>query len=210
MIIKTLPVGVLMTNSYLVADEDTKEGFIIDPGAQGEYLCGVIEKEGIKLLGILLTHAHFDHVGGIEKIIDKYNVPVYVNEGEVNVCEKGVEVFGDISGYPLYGPLSKVDYLISEGDVIKMGSYNIKVIETPGHTPGGVCFLIDKNLFAGDTVFQGSIGRTDFYAGSYKDLENSVKNKVLPLDADIQIFPGHGPSTTVAYERRNNPVVMGW
>lgn len=210
MFVKTMPVGELMTNSYLIADETTKEGFIIDPGDNGNYICSVIEEEGIKLLGILLTHAHFDHVGGLNEVKSKFNVPLYVNNKDEKICEMGVDKFGRIGYSPLYGPIPKADYNINEGDIIKMGNLNITVIETPGHTPGGVCFLVDKKLFSGDTVFQASIGRTDFYAGDSEALVNSVKNKVLTLDNDIQIFPGHGPSTTVAYERRNNPVAMGW
>ena len=196
MIIKTIMAGMYEENCYLVMDEKTKELAIIDPGGQPELL-----EEEIKLLDakpkfIILTHGHMDHVGGVVELINKFNIPFYVNEAEEKYMENDQYVFGS---------LPKASGYLKEGDTLTLGSYIIKVIETPGHTAGGICFLIDDKLFTGDTLFQGSIGRSDLAGGNGMQLVKNIKEKLLPLGDNIEVYPGHGEASTIGYEKRMNP-----
>ena len=196
MIVKTIMTGEIQENCYIVIDESTKKAFIVDPGDEGSKIADVIDSLGIKLEYLLLTHGHFDHVGAVEYIADKYNVPFYISE----VDEKW-----SVKVPSLFGKLRKADGYLKDGDSIAFGDNNIKVIETPGHTEGGICFLIDDILLTGDTLFRTSIGRTDFPGGNFKDIIASIKNKLLGLGDDITVYPGHGPSSTIAFEKERNP-----
>lgn len=196
MIVKTIMTGEIQENCYIVIDESTKKAFIVDPGDEGSKIADVIDSLGIKLEYILLTHGHFDHVGAVEYIADKYNVPFYISEVDEKWSEKVPSLFGK---------LRKADGYLKDGDSIAFGDNNIKVIETPGHTEGGICFLIDDILLTGDTLFRTSIGRTDFPGGNFKDIIASIKNKLLGLGDDITVYPGHGPSSTIAFEKERNP-----
>ncbi|NLK95515.1 MAG: MBL fold metallo-hydrolase [Clostridiales bacterium] len=196
MIINTIPVGAYEANCYLLMDENNKEIAIIDPGGDA----ASIEKQITNLSGkpkyILLTHGHFDHVGAVEFLADKYKIPFYISEKDEKLMESDNSVFGNIR---------KADGYIKEGDKINLGDLEIKVLETPGHSKGGLCFVAQDNVFTGDTLFQGSIGRTDFVSGSLEEILASIKNKLLPLGSDVKVYPGHGPSSTIGYEERNNP-----
>lgn len=196
MIVKTIMTGEIQENCYIVIDESIKKAFIVDPGDEGSKIADVIDSLGIKLEYILLTHGHFDHVGAVEYIADKYNVPFYISEVDEKWSEKVPSLFGK---------LRKADGYLKDGDFIAFGDNNIKVIETPGHTEGGICFLIDDILLTGDTLFRTSIGRTDFPGGNFKDIIASIKNKLLGLGDDITVYPGHGPSSTIAFEKERNP-----
>lgn len=196
MIIKTIIAGMYEENCYLVMDEKTKELAIIDPGGQAN----ILEKE-IKFLGakpkfILLTHGHMDHVGGVVELINKFSIPYYINEKEETYMKNDKGVFGS---------LPKASGYLKEGDTLALGSDVIKVIETPGHTEGGICFLIGDKLFTGDTLFQGSIGRSDFPGGNGMLLVKNIKEKLLPLGDDIEVYAGHGEASTIGYEKRRNP-----
>lgn len=196
MIIKTIIAGMYEENCYLVMNEDTKELAIIDPGGQPN----LIEEEIKKLNGIpkfiLLTHGHMDHVDGVIELVNRLNIPFYINEIEEAFMENDEYVFGKLpksSGY------------LKEGDTLTLGTDVIKVIETPGHTPGGVCFLISDKLFTGDTLFQGSIGRSDFPGGNGIQLIQNIQDKLIPLGDDIEVYAGHGDPSTIGYEKRMNP-----
>ena len=196
MIIKTIMAGMYEENCYLIMDEDTKELAIVDPGGQPNK----IEKE-IKLLEgkpkfILLTHGHMDHVGGVVELVNKFNIPFYINEIEEKYIKNDNSVFGS---------LPKASGYLNEGDTLNLGDNVIKVIETPGHTAGGICFLILDKLFTGDTLFQGSVGRSDFPGGDGMQLVKNIKEKLLPLGDDIEVYAGHGPASTTGYEKRRNP-----
>jgi glyoxylase-like metal-dependent hydrolase (beta-lactamase superfamily II) len=196
MIIKTIVVGDLQENCYVVVDEESKETVIVDPGAEGTVIESVIENLGAKVKYILLTHGHFDHVGAVEYLADKYKVPFYINQIDEEWINKDSSVFG---------PLRKADGYLNDGDTLDFGNKSIKVISTPGHTPGGVCFLIDDKLFSGDTLFQGSVGRSDFPGGSFESLLNGIKNKLLPLGDNVEIYSGHGGTSTIGFEKMRNP-----
>ncbi|NOW03105.1 MBL fold metallo-hydrolase [Clostridium beijerinckii] len=196
MIIKTLIAGMYEENCYLIMDEGTKELAIIDPGGQPNF----IEKEISKLDGkpkfILLTHGHMDHVGGVIELMNKLNIPFYINENEEQYMKNDEFVFGS---------LPKASKYLKEGDTVSLGNNIIKVIETAGHTAGGICFLVNDELFTGDTLFQGSIGRSDFPGGNGAQLIKNIKEKLLPLGDSVKVYPGHGPASTIGYEKRNNP-----
>ena len=200
MIVKTYPLGSLQTNCYIAIDEETNKAAIIDPGAQASYLMKEIEVLGINIDVILLTHCHFDHNGAVEELRNKYNVDVYLNQSE--------EEYMNIDTTGIFGNLPKFYKFFDEGQEIKVGSLTFKTIFTPGHTKGGTCFLVEDNLFTGDTLFNGSIGRTDFLGGSYNELITSIETKLMPLDNNINVYPGHGPKSSIGYERVKNPFLV--
>lgn len=188
--------GMYEENCYLVMDEDTKELAIIDPGGQAIMLAEKIRQLNAKPKFVLLTHGHMDHVDGVVDLINEFNIPFYINEAEEKYMENDNYVFGS---------LPKASGYLKEGDTLSLGNEIIKVIETPGHTEGGICFLINDKLFTGDTLFQGSIGRSDFPGGNGMQLVQNIKDKLLPLGDDIEVYAGHGPSSTIGYEKRMNP-----
>lgn len=196
MIIKTILAGMYEENCYLVMDEDTKELGIIDPGGHANSIINEINLLKGKTKFILLTHGHLDHVDGVIELVNNLKVPFYINKADEDLMQKDDFVFGT---------LPKASGYLSEGDTLTLGKHEIKVIETPGHTPGGICFLIDDNIFTGDTLFQGSVGRSDFPGGNGMQLIKNIKEKLLPLGDGIKVFPGHGPTSNIGYEKRNNP-----
>ena len=195
MIIKAIPAGIYDANCYIVMDEKTKDAVVLDPGGDGEMLERAIKDMGANVKSILLTHGHMDHVGGVEYLSDKLNVPFYISKIDEEYMEKDNYVFGSIRNANGY---------VEDGNELSFGSLNIKVIATPGHTKGGLCFLIEDKLFTGDTLFQGSIGRTDFIGGSFPEIINSIKTKLLPLGDEIEVYPGHGPKSSIGYEKGYN------
>ena len=195
MIIKAIPAGIYDANCYIVMDEKTKDAVVLDPGGDGEMLERAIKDMGANAKGILLTHGHMDHVGGVEYLSDKLNVPFYISKIDEEYMEKDKYVFGSIRNANGY---------LEDGNDLSFGSLNIKVIATPGHTKGGLCFLIEDKLFTGDTLFQGSIGRTDFIGGSFPEIIDSIKTKLLPLGDEIEVYPGHGPKSSIGYEKGYN------
>lgn len=195
LVVKTILAGMYEENCYLIMDEDTKVLGIIDPGGHANLLVQEIEKLGGKPKFILLTHGHMDHVDGVVELADKLNIPFYINEKEE-------EYMGDNF---VFGSLPKTSNYLKEGDTLALGNSTIKVIETPGHTPGGICFLINDKLFTGDTLFQGSVGRSDFPGGNGMQLIKSIKEKLLPLGDNIEVYPGHGGASNIGYEKRSNP-----
>ncbi|EEH97513.1 MULTISPECIES: MBL fold metallo-hydrolase [Clostridium] len=197
MIVKTYPLGSLQTNCYLVIDENTNKAAVIDPGAEASYLIKEIEALGIKIEVILLTHCHFDHNGAVEELKDKYKVDVYLNKAD--------EEYMEMDSTGIFGKLPNIYKYINEGDEIKVGKLTFKAIFTPGHTKGGTCYLVEDKVFTGDTLFNGSIGRTDFLGGSYNELIESIETKLMVLDNDVEVYPGHGPKSTIIFERMRNP-----
>lgn len=191
-------------NCYIVYD-DSLEGIVIDPGSDGEEIFDKIKKLGIRIKYILLTHCHYDHIEGLG-ILRKLTGAEVVASFECNLGIQSASInlsmlFSDqISEEP-------ADLIINDSDIIKAGNMEIKVITTPGHTKGGVCFLIDNELFSGDTLFLRSVGRTDFPGGSSDTLIKSIKEKLYILDDDTIVHPGHGNDTKIDYEKRYNMFV---
>lgn len=197
MLIKTLPVGSYQANCYIVIDESSNKIAIIDPGANAQWIMSEIEKQGGSVEAILLTHAHFDHVGAVKELKEKYNVPVYMHSEEEN--------YMNIDTSQVFGKLPKIYDFINNGDIIKIGELEFKCLHTPGHTKGGICYLVEDKVFTGDTLFQGSVGRSDFIGGDYEELIGSIEEKLMTLDKNVEVFPGHGPKSTIIFERMRNP-----
>ncbi|HCW54252.1 MAG TPA: MBL fold metallo-hydrolase [Clostridium sp.] len=196
MVVETIIAGMYEENCYLLIDDKTKECGIIDPGGNAKGIENVIQSKGLEAKFILITHGHSDHVDGVEEISKDLNIPFYISKTDEEYMKKDDMVFGAFLKSPIY---------LKEGDTVAFGSHTIKVIETPGHTKGGLCFLVDDLLFTGDTLFQGTIGRSDLPGGDMGELINNIKTKLLPLGDDIKVFPGHGPSSTIGFEKVRNP-----
>ena len=195
-----------------VAWDETGEGVIVDPGCGSEdekdRLYDFIGKNGIKPVKILLTHGHFDHVLGLTDCAVKYGIPVYMHPADKEIL-KTDDFFTRTYGFKM--PVIDVDTTdMADGDIIRFGDTEFEVICTPGHTPGSVCFLDakDRLLLSGDTLFAGSIGRTDHPGGDYDRLMESIFGRLMCLDGDIDVIPGHGPQTTIADERTKNPFLQ--
>ena len=200
---ETLVVGALETNCYLVYCPLTKECAVVDPGAEAEEILRLIAAKGVKPVVILNTHGHVDHVGANRDLKEKFDVPLCIHSADKPMLEKSqhseLALFLEAKDSP------SPDRLLKEGDKIKIGKSFLEVIHTPGHSPGSLSFFGDGFLLSGDTLFSGGVGRTDFPGGSWKELENSIKNKILVLPNETIILPGHGPSTTVGQEKSSNP-----
>lgn len=198
MIIKTIVNGMLQENCYVIMDKESKELAIIDPGSEGERL----EKAILSLGGIpkyiLLTHGHDDHVSATEYLADKFNIPFYINKADEEYMGRDY----------VFGKIRRADGYLSQGHILNLGTMKIKVIETPGHTKGGLCFLVSDKLFSGDTLFQGSIGRSDFIGGNFNELITSIKTKLLNIGDNVEVYPGHGPSSTIEFEKKRNPYLV--
>lgn len=195
--IKRIPAGVYAANCFILMDEDTKETAVIDPGGDSEDLIKAVNEMDAKVKYILLTHGHTDHTGAAVQLQEEYNVPIYISEKDYRMMENGEYIYGDVIG--------KVDKFLNEGDTFKIGSIEIKCIHTPGHTPGGICFMVEDVVFTGDTLFAGSIGRTDLAGGDFDAIISNIKNKLMILPDNITVFPGHGPQSSIGRERVHNP-----
>jgi len=192
------------TNGYVIFDEKTLDGIVIDPGDSAELFIEFIEKENVNIKYIALTHSHFDHIGGVEEIKKATGAEIVMCEGEEIISENATNNLSALYDYPY---TVKADRILCDEDVLSFGSVTAKVIKTPGHTPGGCCYYFDKEgvLFSGDTLFYGSVGRTDFPNGSFSDLIEGIKSKLMVLPDDTVVYCGHGPKTQIGFERKNNP-----
>jgi glyoxylase-like metal-dependent hydrolase (beta-lactamase superfamily II) len=197
--IKIIPAGIYDANCYVLVDNDTKDCAIIDPGGDAEVIINKIKSLGVKVNFVLLTHGHADHTGGVKEIRNEFKCPVYINKKDYEIIRLGESIFGNMA--------ENGDAFIKDGEELSFGNIKIKCIETPGHTPGGMCYLIDGKLFTGDTLFYGSVGRTDFAYGNFDMLQTSIKSKLFTLSEDTLAFPGHGPKTSIGFEKENNPFV---
>ena len=205
MTVKQFLAGPIGTNCYLLINEKTKEAVIVDPASCPDYMMNYIKTEEIKLKAVLLTHAHFDHIMGIDDVLNKYGkMPVYVHEADKPMLEDPQQNMTMSCGFPC---AYKGAQAVQDGQVLSLIGYEIKVLHTPGHTPGGCCYYIASEhvLISGDTLFQQSIGRTDFPGGSMSDLVRAVKEKLMILPEDTVVYPGHMGTTTIADEKRMNP-----
>ncbi len=200
-------------NCYIYWDENTKEGVIIDPGAYEDFekneIINYIKANGINIKYILLTHGHIDHIMGNKWAKDNFNVPILMNEEDMPLIDRAMEQ-GAMFGVSFPKPPGP-DVMIKEGDSVKFSNTEFKLLHTPGHSPGSICFVDEKEklIFGGDTVFRGSIGRTDLWKGDIDLLLSSIHNKILTYPDDYVIYPGHMEETTIGEEKMYNPFLNG-
>jgi hydroxyacylglutathione hydrolase len=208
---KRLPLGPLQTNCYCIWN-DNKDCVIIDPGEEAGRLINWIESNQFKPLAILLTHAHFDHIGAVDKVREKFNIPLYVHEKEAKWLLEPA-----LNGSQLFGMsdlirLKPADYILTKEKNLSIGDFNFQLFETPGHSPGSISYYYKREgaVFAGDTLFMGSIGRTDLPGGNHEELLKSIHENLLTLPEDTIVLSGHGPETTIGNEMDSNPFLNGF
>lgn len=206
---KILVLGMVSTNCYIISNHETKEAVIIDPADKAEVIKQYVNDNGLSVVGILFTHGHFDHIMAANELTAYYHTKIYAGKEEKTLLgDSGMNCSSNVGRSCQVIP----DIDLEDGDMITLAGMHIKVIHTPGHTAGGVCyyFMNQGVLISGDTLFLESIGRTDLPTGNGTKLIESIKNKLLLLDDNTKVYPGHGDSTTIAYEKRNNPYLNGW
>lgn len=206
MILKEYISGPIEANNYLLVDEETKEGALIDCSEMKQEIVDDANALGANIKYILLTHGHFDHVLGVNEMKKALGAKVYIHKSDVFMLENINQIMS------LFGMNQKVeppeyDELVEDGQELPLGNTKIKILHTPGHSEGGVCYLVDDKLFSGDTLFRESVGRTDLYGGNFKTLLDSVKGVLFNLDDDINVYPGHGPSSTIGHEKNYNQFI---
>ena len=207
MIIAGFPVGSVGANCYIFGDDATREVFVIDPGDEAERILAELRRLDARPVAIVNTHGHFDHVMAVDEVRRATHVPFWIHEGERSVLESGPSRAKVLFGIDL--PPSPVpDRWIAEGDVLSVGGLRLTVRHTPGHSPGGVCLVGDGLVFTGDTLFAGSVGRTDLPGANQDALFASIARVLLPLPDETVCCPGHGPETTIGEEKRSNPFIV--
>ena len=202
--IKSMTLGMVATNCYLIINKETKDALLIDPADNALRISNVIEENVCTLKAILLTHGHFDHIMALNELKKRYNVPVYAHEEEEDVLKQSSLNMSGMIGQ-IY--TTQADIYVKDGEHLKLAGLDIIVLHTPGHTKGGVCYYLpeEKVLMSGDTLFHCSIGRTDFPTGSMSQLVRSVKEQLFVLPDDVQVYPGHDSVTSIGYEKQYNP-----
>jgi glyoxylase-like metal-dependent hydrolase (beta-lactamase superfamily II) len=205
MIIKKLAVGPIMANCFIVGCRETREAAVIDPGDEANRILLALAEAKLTVKQIINTHGHFDHVGANKRMKAATGAPILIHALDapmLSTLSRSAAAWG-MSAEDSPSP----DRTIDEGDVIRFGSISFQVIHTPGHTLGGVSLLADGCLFVGDTLFAGSVGRTDFPGGDFDTLRSSIQKKLFTLGDEVKVFTGHGPETTIGEEKRHNPFV---
>lgn len=230
-----LPVGILQCNCHIIGDPKTREALVIDPGDDAGRILEVIQRHKLSVRAILITHTHIDHVGGLHRVHQATGAPVQMHPDDLELYRM-LDVQAGWLGWKTPEKV-QVDQLLREGDTIRWGGFQARVLHTPGHTQGSVCLYMPSDmpearaatdagklaerlpeplpervpgrLFAGDTLFAGSIGRTDLWGGSFESIIRSLKGKVLELPDDTIVYPGHGEATTIGQERETNPFLVG-
>ena len=203
MILMRIVVGPLQVNCYFLADDKTKEAVVIDPGDDAQEILKIINEKRLKVKYIINTHAHFDHVGANKAIKDATGAELLLHADDAAALATVSKQSRSFGMGPVSSPVP--DRLLKHGDVITAGEISLKVLHTPGHTPGGTSLLEEGIVFTGDSLFAGSIGRTDFPGGDLLTLLHSIRKNLMTLPDDTKVFPGHGPASTIGEERAENP-----
>ena len=205
MIFDQVIVGPLGVNCIILGCEETRQGIVVDPGDEVERIKARVDCHGLSLVAILNTHGHFDHVGGNFKLVQATKAPLYIHQADAPMLGKVAQV---ASMYGLPGENSpQPDMFLEDGLVIEFGKCRLQVIHTPGHTPGGCCLYLESEsrMIAGDTLFADGVGRTDLPGGSHEQLVQSIKTRLFTLPDHVQVYPGHGPATSIGHEKLHNP-----
>lgn len=201
--VKTLTVGFLAANCYLAYCEDTREAIVLDPGGDGDKILKTIDELDLKVKFIVDSHAHYDHIAANGELKEALNVPILIHKADAEALVNPELNFSSFLAYPYTSP--RADRLLEDGDQIVFGRVKLKVLHTPGHTPGSICLLGEGEIFTGDTLFAGGVGRTDLPGGSFQKLVYSLKHRLMALPDWLKVYPGHGPQTVLGYEKRVNP-----
>lgn len=202
-----MEVGPLGTNCYILWDTETLKAAVIDPGGDRDAIIDCVEKLSLDVEWVLLTHRHPDHIFCAGELAKKWSTRIGMHESDNEHLDEMLavaEMFYDVSSY-VHFPASD---LLKHGEIIQLGKSQIGILHTPGHSQGGICFVTDAGVFCGDTIFAGSIGRTDFPGGSYPQIIESIKTHLLTLPPETPLYPGHGPATSVGVERKTNPFLQ--
>ena len=210
MVHEILPVGMLVCNCSVLGDEKTGEAVVIDPGDEVEKVLDVLARHKLQARYIVATHAHLDHVGGVEQLQRATGAAILMHEADLPLYEN-LGLQAEMLGLPSPATV-EVDRFLKEGDSLCCGSMVFEVLHTPGHSPGSLSLHLGgshRKIFSGDTLFQGSIGRTDLWGGSYKDILQSIRSQLLIFPDETPVYPGHGPATTIGDERERNPFLRG-
>ena len=205
MTVKKLIVGPMEANCYILADEKTKRAIIIDPGDEAEKILRKVNAEELEVIYIVNTHAHIDHIGANDMIREETGACLLIHSADAPFLEDpemNLSIMIDKKR-----KFSSPTKMLEEGDQIRVDGISLRVLHTPGHTPGSICLHVKDKLFTGDTLFAGSVGRTDLPGGNLLDLENSIKEKLLVFSDEVIVYPGHGPQTTIGKEKQDNPFV---
>ncbi|RLI40806.1 MBL fold metallo-hydrolase [Candidatus Bathyarchaeota archaeon] len=204
--VQSFVVGAFFTNCYVITCEETREAIIVDPGfddkREAEKIFKIVEENSLKLKYIVNTHGHPDHTCGNGIVKEKFDVPILIHEFDAHMLGETSRGIAGFFGFKNFSP--KADVLLHDGDTIKFGEFVLKVMHTPGHSRGSISLIGEKEVFSGDTLFMGSIGRTDFPESSEREMQQSLK-KLAYLPDHFVVYPGHGPSTTIEEEKSNNP-----
>ncbi|MBE6778641.1 MAG: MBL fold metallo-hydrolase [Ruminococcaceae bacterium] len=205
--VKTITVGALQTNCYLLFDPDSREAYVVDPGDEAQDIADAVEELSLQVLAIVLTHVHFDHMLAAESLCRRWHAPLWIGADDQPALTDSRRNLMD-----LFSPgavlMLQAQRLLFEGDVLPLGRTQLTVMETPGHTPGSLCLVTDEAIISGDTLFCGSIGRTDFPGGNALTLYGSLA-RLMSIEGDRTVYPGHGEPTSLSYERTTNPFVLG-
>ncbi|MBM7613896.1 MBL fold metallo-hydrolase [Alkaliphilus hydrothermalis] len=202
MLLEKIPVGPLSVNCYVIGDDGTNKVAVVDPGGDADKILRFLDENELELEYIILTHAHGDHIGGIPGLLEKIDVPVYMHKEDLFILKDMEKNYSKQMGltYEL-----ETENFVADGDELSLGDLKLKIIHTPGHTPGGICILVENFLIAGDTLFANSIGRSDLVGGNHNQLIDSIKGKLMVLDEEIMVLPGHGPASRIGIEKLTNP-----
>lgn len=201
--IKRFEVGPLLVNCYLVYDEKTKDAFVVDPGDEPDLVLDSIKEEALHVKYIICTHGHFDHIGAVKELKDETGAQIILHRGDLEIYKHSPEVAKQFFGIEIESQ-PEPDKLLENEEMLMLFGKEIKFIHTPGHSPGSICIYFDNYLLTGDTLFAGSVGRTDLIGGSMEQLLNSLK-KIATLPPDTVVLPGHGPKTKIGLEKKSNP-----
>jgi len=205
MIFERLALGVYAANCYIVGCDATNEVIVVDPGGEPDEILSKVEKLNLKIKYIILTHGHGDHIGGLVELREKAKVPVLIHEKDEELLLDSNKNFSSLMS--MKNVELSPNELLKGGELLQLGKLTVEVIHTPGHTMGSISLKIDGIILSGDTLFAGSIGRTDFPGGSYEDIIKSIKEKLMIYEDDVLIFPGHGPATNIKVEKSTNPFI---
>jgi len=201
MIIQEFIVGPLENNCYIITDEKSKETFVVDPGDEPDRIIDFIREKGLKLKYIVCTHAHYDHVGAVPELKQETGAQIVIHQNELDLYTH-IDKQGMMWGVEL-DPLPAPDIIVEEGSILAIGDLKFEILHTPGHTPGGICLYGEGMIITGDTLFAGSVGRTDLHGGDLRQLKNSFK-RIMLLPETIKVLPGHGPESTIGREKHEN------